>query len=385
MSAHFSAAEQSFMERALQLARRGLGRVEPNPMVGCLLVKRGRVVGEGYHRRYGGPHAEVEALRQAGPHARGATAYVTLEPCCHYGKTPPCTEALIAARIARVVVAMRDPFPAVNGGGVRRLRAAGITVDTGLLEPKALSLNAPFVTLVTQARPYTILKWAQSLDGRIATRTGDSQWISSPAARHVVHQLRARMDGVLVGIGTVLADDPQLTARNVPVRRTATRLVLDSRLRIPLTAGLVTTARSTPTVVLTTRAAQRRHGAKADRLRRAGVEVVFCRSRGDRVDLRAVLGLLAERRLTNLLVEGGGAVLTAFLAQQLADEALVFVSPRLIGGEQAVSPFGGLGAARMSMAPLFGHVRIRRISTDLLYRVHFGDGGPSSWLVADSK
>ncbi|MFH0983253.1 MAG: bifunctional diaminohydroxyphosphoribosylaminopyrimidine deaminase/5-amino-6-(5-phosphoribosylamino)uracil reductase RibD [Planctomycetota bacterium] len=378
MTGDFTAAEHDHMRRALHLARRGQGRVEPNPMVGCVLAKRGRIIAEGYHRSYGGPHAEVEALRGAGRAARGATVFVTLEPCCHYGKTPPCTEALIEAGVGRVVVAMADPFPAVAGKGIAQLRQAGIPVEVGLLEAQARELNAPFITLVTRRRPYTILKWAQSLDGRIATRTGDSRWISSPASRRLVHRLRARVDGVVVGVGTVLADDPQLTARDVPLRRTASRIVLDSRLRVPPEATLVTTAHQTPTLILTTNEAVLSQPDKADRLLCSGAEIVVCRARNGHVDLRSALRKLGRRRLTSLLVEGGGCVLGAFLDLKLADEAMIFVSPRFIGGDDAVGPHRGKGVARAAGAPLHTPYRIARVGCDVLYRIRFGDPRPSA-------
>ncbi|MCP4590400.1 MAG: bifunctional diaminohydroxyphosphoribosylaminopyrimidine deaminase/5-amino-6-(5-phosphoribosylamino)uracil reductase RibD [bacterium] len=374
MSSQFTIQEQEHMRRALVLARRGQGRVEPNPMVGCVLVRRGVTVGEGYHQRFGGPHAEVEALRRAGSQARGASAFVTLEPCCHQGKTPPCTTALIDAGVRRVVVATPDPFPAVSGKGIRRLRRAGMRVNVGLLEEEARELNAPFFTLVIGGRPYTLLKWAQSLDGKIATRTGDSRWISSPESRRRVHLIRARVDAVLVGIGTVLADDPLLTARDVPVRRVATRVVLDSRLRTPIRAALVKTARTTPTLILTTRGAATGRSAKVERMRRAGVEIVVCRARQGRIDLRAALGVLGARQFTTLMIEGGGTVLGAMLDSGLVDEAQIFVSPRLIGGDAAPGPYRGLGVPTVATAKACTSPSIQRVGGDLLYRLRFPAG-----------
>ena len=216
-----------FMARAIELAWRGQGRVEPNPMVGCVIVHGDTIVGEGWHGRFGGPHAEAEALRAAGQRCRGATLYVTLEPCCHHGKTPPCTEAILAARPARVVVAQRDPFPPVDGGGLRQLTAAGIPVEMGVLQPDARRLNAPYLKLITDRRPWVHAKWAMTLDGKLATRSRDSRWISSEASRRIVHTLRGRMDAILIGRGTAESDDPQLTARP-PGPRTALRIVLDS-------------------------------------------------------------------------------------------------------------------------------------------------------------
>ena len=363
------------MRRALRLALRGQGRVEPNPMVGCVLVRAGRMVGEGFHRRFGGPHAEVEALRRAGDAARGATAFVTLEPCCHYGQTPPCTEALIKAGVSRVVAAMRDPFPKVNGGGIRRLRRAGIRVEVGLCESEAGELLAPFITRVKLGRPYVILKWAQSLDGKIATRTGDSRWISDAPSRRLVHRLRARVDGILVGAGTVLADDPELTARATPIKRRATRLVLDGRLRIPIESRLVSTAGECPTIVLCDEANLAEHSRKAARLRRAGVEVKGFRASREQVPLRRVLEWLGGRGFSNLLVEGGGEVLASFVDQGMADEALIFVSPRLIGGALAVSALRGLGAATVQRALVFDRCVIQASGKDRLYRVRFRGSG----------
>jgi diaminohydroxyphosphoribosylaminopyrimidine deaminase/5-amino-6-(5-phosphoribosylamino)uracil reductase len=339
--------DERYLRRALRLAWRGQGRVEPNPMVGCVLVRNGRVIGEGYHRRFGGPHAEVEALRACRGSARGATAYVTLEPCCHYGKTPPCTEALIAAGIARVVAPVTDPNPAVAGRGFARLRAAGLRVDVGLLQAQALELNAPFFKLMRQRRPWVILKWAQSLDGKIATRTGDSRWITGPACRAHAHRTRGRVDAIMVGVGTVRRDDPLLTCRAVPPRRVATRIVLDTRLRTPPTARLVRTARRVPTWVFC--------GPDASEIQAARLEQAGCRvlrvprtSRG--LSLSAVLTLLGQHHMTNVLVEGGATLLGRFFDQRLFDELHVYIAPLLIGGSAALSPLHGAGVPRVGQA-----------------------------------
>lgn len=332
-----------FMRRALQLAARGRGWVEPNPMVGCVLVRRGQVLSEGWHRRFGGPHAEVEALRRCAA-AAGATAYVTLEPCCHTGKTPPCTEALIAARVKRVVAAMRDPNPLVAGGGVQRLREAGIQVQVGLLAQEAADLTAPFVKLVQQRRPWVILKWAQSIDGKIATRGGDSKWISDERARAHAHTTRGLVDGILVGINTALRDDPLLTCRAVSPRRIATRIVLDSELKLTAGARLVRTVAEAPLLLFCSRSAAAR---RRRMLAAAGAEVVTAPASGGRIKLGFVLDNLGARGFTNLLVEGGGQVLGDFLAQRLADEAHVYIAPLLLGGDQAPGPLGGRGPARV--------------------------------------
>ena len=354
------------MQRALALARRGQGLVEPNPMVGCVLAHGDRVVAEGYHRRFGGAHAEVHALEKAGQAARGATAYVTLEPCSHVGKTGPCCDALIKHGVRRVVTAMQDPFPEVAGRGIRKLRQAGVRVDVGLCRDEAEELNAPYLTLLRQGRPHVVLKWAQSIDGKIATRTGDSRWISGSGSRRMVHRLRARVDAIMVGSGTALADDPLLTARDVPVKRRALRVVVDTRLRLGVRSKLAATAAEYSVVVMTSRRALRERRRQADRLREQGVTVEPCRMKGDHVDLADVLGRLGKRRLTNLLVEGGGMVISELLDRNLADEAYVFVAPRLIGGRGAVSAYAGLGAGRIVDLPVMEDVRTRRIGPDLL-------------------
>jgi diaminohydroxyphosphoribosylaminopyrimidine deaminase/5-amino-6-(5-phosphoribosylamino)uracil reductase len=300
-------SDERLMRRAVELARRGEGRVEPNPMVGAVIASpAGDVIAEGWHERFGGPHAEAAALARAGGAARGATLYVTLEPCCHHGKTPPCTAAILAAGIARVVVAAGDPFPAVAGGGIAALGAAGIPVEMGLLEAEAYRLTAPFRTLVTQGRPWVIAKWATSLDGRLAAPAGGDRWISSPESLALVHELRGRVDGVLVGVGTALADDPLLTARPEGLRR-ATRIVLDGRASLPLASKLVRSARDWPLLVAV--------GPTADSER-----------------LASLLGALGRRRFTNLLVEGGAAVLGSLFAGGLVDEIHAFTAAKILGG-----------------------------------------------------
>jgi diaminohydroxyphosphoribosylaminopyrimidine deaminase/5-amino-6-(5-phosphoribosylamino)uracil reductase len=359
------------MSRAVSLASKGEGRVEPNPMVGCVIAREDRVIGEGYHRRFGGPHAEVEALRACTENPRGATVYVSLEPCCHHGKTPPCSDALIEAGVVRVVIAVKDPSPHTDRGGVSRLRRAGIKVDIGVCAREAGELLTPFLTRVRLNRPYTIAKWAQSLDGKLATRSGDSKWISCEASRKRVHRLRGRVDAILVGSGTVLADDPMLTARNVSIRRRALRVVLDGRLRISEKCQLAVTASTVPTLALTS--ATRARSRRAQRLSRLGMEVLACHTRRGRLVLADCLRKLAERDVTNLLVEGGPTVLTAFLEAGLVDEAWVFVAPKLIGGERAPVVLAGRGAARMDAAITPKTVTTHRSGTDILYRMRLTD------------
>lgn len=363
--------DEQFMARAIALARRGEGFVEPNPMVGCVIASGGKVIGEGYHRRFGGPHAEIDALKRCSQSTNGATAYVTLEPCCHHGKTPPCTDAFLDARLSRVVVAIRDPNPIVRNKGIRRLRRAGVAVEVGIHEHEAAEIIAPFATRIRLGRPYVIAKWAQSLDGKLATRTGVAKWISCETSRRRVHQLRARVDAVLVGSGTVLADDPALTARNVKLRRRALRVVLDGRLRMPVTCQLSDTSESWPTIVFTTRSRAASH--KADRLRRKGVDVIACPSNRGRLAPKSWLGRLADLDVTNLLVEGGPAVLSSLLQAGLVDEAWVFTAPILIGGTAAYGALQGTEVASVTDAVAARSVRIQRSGIDVLHHLRLTD------------
>jgi diaminohydroxyphosphoribosylaminopyrimidine deaminase/5-amino-6-(5-phosphoribosylamino)uracil reductase len=353
--------DYSWMQRALALAERGRGHVEPNPLVGAVVLRDGMVGGEGWYQRYGGPHAEVHALEAAGDAARGATLYVTLEPCCHHGKTPPCTDAVLRAGIARVVAAMEDPFPQVAGKGAAILRAAGVEVDLGVCEAEARRLNAPYLTLLEKGRPYVHAKWAMTLDGKIATRAGDSKWISNKASRRFVHELRGRMDAILVGIGTALADDPQLTARPAGPR-TATRIVLDSRCRLPPTSCLARTARDVPTLVATTAAAP---GEAAAELQRQGCEVLRLPAADGKSDVAALLAELGRRRFTNVLVEGGGGVFGSLLDAGALDEVHVFVAPLLVGGADAPTPIGGRGVARLADALRLAEWHVEMVADDV--------------------
>ncbi|HXG27312.1 MAG TPA: bifunctional diaminohydroxyphosphoribosylaminopyrimidine deaminase/5-amino-6-(5-phosphoribosylamino)uracil reductase RibD [Nevskiales bacterium] len=315
-----------YMARALELARRGLYSTHPNPRVGCVLVRDGRVVGEGWHRRAGEAHAEVDALAAAGGQARGATAYVTLEPCCHHGRTPPCTDALIAAGVTRVVAAMPDPNPRVNGGGLEALRAAGIQTACGVCEAEARALNRGFVSRMERGRPWLRVKLAMSLDGRIAAANGESRWITGTAAREDVHRLRAEAGAVMTGVGTVLADDPSLTVRLPGEWDPPLRIVLDTQLRMPELARML----SLPgrTLVMTAED----EGSSAWRaLTRAGAELHRVPLVGHRLDLPAVLGLLAQRQVNEVLVEAGPTLAGALLQAGLADELILYLAPFLLG------------------------------------------------------
>lgn len=358
----FTELDSQRMRRALELAERGRGAVEPNPLVGCVIVKDEVVVGEGWHGWYGGPHAEVEALRAAGSQAAGATLYVTLEPCCHFGKTPPCSRAVMAAGIRRVIAAQRDPFPAVAGGGLRELEAAGIEVSVGLCGEEARRQTAPYRKLLATGRPWAIAKWAMSLDGRIATRTGDSRWISNEQSRRTVHELRGQVDAVIVGRGTLEADDPLLTARP-PGPRIATRVVLDREARSPLNRQLFATLDQGPVVVVTGPDAS---SDRRDSLRKIGCEVLMIDERESSAWLSSLLDDFGRRRWTNVLIEGGGRVLGAFFDARLIDEVRVYVAPKVIGGAEAPGPVAGLGRERMAEIAAWWQVRVDSLAGDVL-------------------
>jgi len=370
--------DDRYMDRALELAARGEGYVEPNPMVGCLLVREGQVVGEGFHERFGAPHAEVRALAAAGQLAAGATAFVTLEPCCHHGKTPPCTQALVQAGVNRVVIAVQDPFPLVAGRGIAELRAAGILCEVGIRAAQANRLLAPYRKLILTGRPWIIAKWAMTLDGKLATATGDSQWISSEESRRVVHQLRSRVDAVMVGSGTVRTDDPLLTARPVDpadIKRVATRIVVDSAASLSPQSRLVQTAADVPVLVATG------PGASSEACRRlasAGVEVFPCKGATYPERLESLFQELGRRRMTNVLVEGGSRLLGSLLDMRAIDEVHVFIAPKLVGGSRAPSPFAGAGIARISAALQLADIAIEELGGDVYVHGRLANASRSS-------
>ncbi len=350
-----------WMRRALELAHRGRGAVEPNPQVGCLIIQHDQIIGEGWHRTYGGPHAEIEAIAQAGTQADGAICVVTLEPCCHVGKTPPCTAGLISAGVRHVVIGCLDPNPQVAGKGVEILKQAGVDVTLGILEDDCLELISPYAKLIKQGTPWVIAKWAMTLDGHIATHTGDSQWVSNQASRAKVHELRGVVDAVVVGIETALADDSLLTARP-PGPRTATRVILDRQARLPLDSRLVQTAAETPVLIAT--------GPNADAGRLAALSNSGCEIwRGDSADpLQLWQDLLSEmgrRQWTNVLVEGGSRVLGTCFDAETVDEVHVFIATKIIGGQTAPPAVGGTGLAMMAQARPLRQLRYSQLGDDL--------------------
>ncbi len=359
-----SESDIRWMRRAIELARRGEGLVEPNPMVGCVIVKDGRIVSQGWHQFFGGPHAERDALANAGPHAdlQGATWYVTLEPCCHVGKTPPCASALIATRPQRLVCAMRDPFPLVNGGGFQEISNAGIDISLGVCAAEAAQLSAPFLKRVRKSRPWVIAKWAMSLDGKIAAASGDSRWISSPESRSRVHLLRGRCDAIMVGAGTAIADDPRLTARPAGLR-TAVRIVVDRHASLPIDSQLVRTAKEIP---LRWFVGHNADSMKVDSLMHAGVDVVHCLANDRNSMVLEVLDHCGNANMTNILVEGGGALLGALHDVGEIDEAHVFIAPKIIGGHSAPTPIGGQGLNAVSQASGWQLMHSEQVEQDML-------------------
>lgn len=355
-----------YMLRALALAAQATAHASPNPAVGAVLVRDGRIVGEGFTQPPGQDHAEKVALRQAGEAARGASLYVTLEPCCHYGRTPPCTDAVISAGVASVHMALEDPSPWVHGSGRAALEAAAIRVSSGERAAEAYRLNQAYLKWVTQGMPFLTAKYAMTLDGKTATRSGASRWISGESARELVGQMRSEVDAVVVGVDTVLADDPQLTARAASgelLPRQPARVVLDSRARTPLPARLLSADAGGSVVIV---ASVQADEARLLALRAAGAEVLTVACNGDHLDLREAFAALAQRHITSALVESGGRLLAALLEAKLVDRVAAFIAPKLIGGADAPTPVEGEGAVDMSQALPLSEVSYQRVGDDLL-------------------
>ena len=359
-----------FMKMALRQAEKGRGRTSPNPMVGAVVVKNGRVVGQGYHLKAGGPHAEVLALRKAGPRARGATLYVTLEPCCHSRKrTPPCVPLLIHSHLRRIVIAMRDPNPQVGGRGTGQLKRAGLDVEVGCMEREAQRLNEAYVHWTQTDRPFVILKSAMTLDGKIATASGESQWITGEAAQRHVHRLRSQVDAIMVGIGTILKDNPRLSARTTPgPHRTRNvpqplRIILDSRLRIPSTANVLKWILEQPTVVVTTSQGSK---SRIQQLQDRGVHVWILPTYKKRVSLVSCLNRLGKVGITNVLLEGGSELNANALRLKLVNRVMLYMAPRLLGGQDAKGLIGGKSPRRLIDATAAKDVDFQRVDQDML-------------------
>lgn len=354
--------DESYMRRALEIARYAEGRTSPNPLVGAVVVNHGRIVGMGWHRKAGTEHAEIHALRQAGQLAQGAEIYVTLEPCSHYGRTPPCSQALIDAGVKKVVVAMKDPNPLVAGNGLAMLKSAGIEVIEGILGNEAAVLNEVFLKWITEKMPFTVLKTAMTLDGKIAAYTGASKWITNEVSRRYVHKLRDKYDGILVGIGTVLADNPSLTTRLADGEgKNPIRIIVDSKGRTPLNARVLTDNMAQSIIAVTEEAPQENIRA----LEAQGAVVLIVNERGH-VDLRKLFAMLAGKNITSLLIEGGAEINYSLVQARLIDKVHAFIAPKLLGGRTALSPVGGQGAAELDNALQLYDITAENLAGDIL-------------------
>lgn len=352
------------MRMALNLARKGLGRTSPNPAVGAVIVKEGKVLAKGYHRKAGGPHAEIEALRKLDVKAPGATMYVTLEPCNHKGRTPPCTKAILESGIQRVVIGMKDPNPAVKGGGAAFLARHAIDVKVGVLEPECREINEGFSKYVTTGRPFVMVKSAQTLDGWTATAQGDSKWISGDRSRGYVHQMRNQVDAIMVGVGTVLADDPQLTCRLKGGKgKDPLRIIVDTHLRTPENARILTQDSSAGTILVAGPRVKKSHIRKFEK---GNNRVVFCPTKEGKIDLEALMDLLGERMITRLLVEGGAGIIGSLLRGKLVDKFYIFKAPKILGGGDGKPMADGPGPRMMNRSLILKKLRVKRFHDDIL-------------------
>ncbi|MFB3897086.1 MAG: bifunctional diaminohydroxyphosphoribosylaminopyrimidine deaminase/5-amino-6-(5-phosphoribosylamino)uracil reductase RibD [bacterium] len=355
-------ADERYMLRALQLAKRGYGLTSPNPMVGAVLVRNHSIVGQGYHHYAGSDHAEIIAMNQAGNKAKGATLYITLEPCCHYGKTPPCTDRIIRAGITRVVAASIDPNPIIFGKGISRLKQAGIKVEVGLKESESKKLNEPFFKYIRTDLPFGILKLGMSLDGKIATSTGESRWITSTQSREYVHHLRAGVDAILVGENTVIQDDPELTVRIPKYQgKQPTRIIVCNRGEIPLSARIFKTSIAKTILVMPNRIPQYRQ----KKYRNAGIPLLIIPGKNNRVDIKKLFFTLGQEQLLSVLIEGGSGIAWSCLSAGVIDKLIFFLAPKLIGGKEAPSTIGGVGIKKLNQAVQLNEVQVERIGEDI--------------------
>ena len=355
--------DEFYMRQALEIAKYAYGRTSPNPLVGAVVVKDDRIVGQGWHRQAGTEHAEVHALRQAGVLCKGATIYVTLEPCSHYGKTPPCADAIISAGITKVVIGMLDPNPLVAGRGVKKMQEAGIAVVVGVLTAEAQRLNEVFLKWIIDKKPFIVLKTAMTLDGKISTVTGHSRWITNSTSRQRVHQLRDIYDGILVGVGTVLADDPELTTRLVGGGKNPVRIIVDSLARTPLTAKVVNDKAARTIIAVTAQANEQKVAA----LKAAGVEVlVIPADENNQVDLVQLTAKLGLKNICSILVEGGATINFSFINNKLVDKVYSFIAPKIIGGKEALTPVAGTGLSNLDNALLLENISTEILAGDIL-------------------
>ncbi|MDF2882916.1 MAG: ribD [Clostridiaceae bacterium] len=353
-----------YMKRALELAEKGAGYTNPNPLVGAVIVKNEKIIGEGYHQVFGSSHAEVNAFKNATEDVKGATMYVTLEPCSHYGKTPPCANAIVEKGIKKVIIGLVDPNPQVSGRGIKILQDNGIEVITGVLEEKGRKLNEIFLKYITTKLPFCTMKTAMTLDGKIAAYTGDSRWVTGELSRKYVHQLRHRMSGIMVGIGTVLADDPMLTTRfDNGEGRDPVRIIVDTRARIPLEAKVLNVTSKARTIIA---ASEKAHSEKLKALEEKGAEVIIAPLKSGKVDLSFLMKALGERNIDSVLLEGGSELNYAALQEDIVDKVNAFIAPKIVGGSSSKTPVGGEGKAYMKDAFLLNEIDIHRFGEDIM-------------------
>ncbi|RKD29549.1 bifunctional diaminohydroxyphosphoribosylaminopyrimidine deaminase/5-amino-6-(5-phosphoribosylamino)uracil reductase RibD [Thermohalobacter berrensis] len=353
-----------YMKRAIELSKQGIGYTNPNPLVGAVILKNNRIIGEGYHEYYGGPHAEINAFSNVKEDVEGATMYVTLEPCSHYGKTPPCAKAIVEKGIKKVVIGMKDPNPLVAGKGIKILENNGIEVVAGVLEDEIKKLNEIFIKYITTNKPFCIMKTAMTLDGKIAAKTGDSKWISNEKSRRYVHKLRHRVTGIMVGIGTVLTDDPRLTTRLENQRGSnPIRIVVDSSGRIPIDAKVLNIDDDTKTIIATTK---RINENKVKALEEKGAEVLITPIKNNRVDLKYLIGELGRRKIDSILLEGGSTLNYAALNEGIVDKVVSFIAPKIVGGQDAKTPVGGEGKDFIKNSFKLKDINVKRFEEDIM-------------------
>ncbi|WP_334296641.1 bifunctional diaminohydroxyphosphoribosylaminopyrimidine deaminase/5-amino-6-(5-phosphoribosylamino)uracil reductase RibD [Romboutsia sp. CE17] len=360
---------QEYMRLAIEIAKKGAGKVNPNPMVGAVIVKDERVIGQGYHKYYGGNHAEVNAFENLSDNPEGATIYVTLEPCSHYGKTPPCVDKIIANKISKVVVGTLDPNPLVEGRGIKALKEAGIEVITGVLEEECKKLNEVFMKYILCKRPFVVLKTAMTLDGKIATESGESKWITSDKSRQEVHKLRNKLSAIMVGVNTVIKDNPELTCR-LEGGKNPVRIIVDSKLRIPLGSNVVVDNLA-QTIVATTEVADK---DKILVLEKLGVKVLIINSKNERVDLQSLMIELGKRDIDGILLEGGATLSFSALEENIVDKIQVYIAPKIIGGEKSKTSIGGKGIEKLSDAIMLNNMTVKSVGTDLLIEAYLKGG-----------
>ena len=352
------------MERALELSKRGAGLVNPNPMVGAVIVKDNRIIGEGYHEYFGGPHAEINAFKNAREDIEGATMYVTLEPCSHYGKTPPCADAIVKNKISKVVIGMIDPNPMVAGRGIEILRSNGIEVVVGIMDSLVKKTNEIFIKYITEKQPFCIMKTAMTMDGKIATSHGDSKWISNEKSRSYVHELRHRVTGIMVGIGTVLKDDPELTTRRQGmISINPIRIIIDSKAKIPLGAKVLKCDEKTKTIIVTTEFAE---VTKIEAIKQKGAEVIVTPSKNNKVNLKYLMGVLGDRGIDSILLEGGSTLNYSALEEGIVDKVITFISPKIFGGTSGKTPVGGEGIEHVKDSILLKDIEVIRFDEDIM-------------------